>query len=140
MKLSNNFTLEELVKSPTAKRLGFTEQTSPEGTVIENLTYLAKKVLEPIRGKFGAFSVSSGYRCLRLNRSLGSKDTSFHVRGYAADIDLGSRNKELLEFIKKELPFTELINEYPDAKGNPDWVHVAIVKGRENEKIVKKIG
>ena len=140
MKLSNNYTLEELVKSGTAKRLGFTEQSTPEGTTVENLTYLAKKVLEPIRGKFGAFSVTSGYRCKRLNDSVGSKDTSFHLRGCAADIDLGSRNKELLEFIKKELPFTELINEYPDAKGNPDWVHVAIQKGREEEKIVKKVG
>jgi len=116
--------------------MGFTEQTSPEGSVIENLTYLAKKVLEPIRGRFGAFSVSSGYRCLRLNRNLGSKDTSFHVGGYASDIDRGTRqkNKELFEFIRDNLQFTELINEY-----DFDWVHVAIVKGRENEKKVKVI-
>lgn len=134
MKLSNNFTLEELVKSGTAKRLGFTEQSTPDGTVIENLTYLAKKVLEPIRGKFGAFTVSSAYRCKRLNDSVGSKDTSFHLIGCAADIDLGKKNKELFEFIKDNLPFTELINEY-----NYDWVHVAIVKGRENEKKIKVI-
>jgi len=139
MKLSRNFTLEELTKSGTAKRLEFNEQFTPTGEEIQNLTYLAKTVLEPIRAKFGAFTVSSGYRCKRLNEKVGSKETSFHRIGCAADIDLGSKNKELLEFIQKNLPFTELINEYPDAKGNPDWVHVAIQKGRENEKQFKVI-
>jgi uncharacterized protein YcbK (DUF882 family) len=139
MNLTKNFTLAELTKSPTARRKGFDEQGTPDGVVISNLTYLAQKILEPIRGQFGAFTVSSGYRCKRLNDYVGSSDTSFHLQGMAVDIDLGSRNKDLLEFIKKNLPFTELINEYPDKNGNPDWVHVAISRGRENEKKVKTI-
>ena len=136
MKLSNNFTLEELVKSPTAKRLGFSEQFTPEATIISNLTYLSQKVLEAIRVNYGPFSVTSAYRCKRLNNNVGSTDKSFHLLGAAADINLGSKqkNKELFEFIKDNLEFTELINEYDFT-----WVHVAIVKGRENEKKIKII-
>lgn len=139
MNLTPNFTLSELTKSQTAQRSGFSEQFSPEADIVSNLTYLAEKVLEPIRERFGPFTVSSAYRCKRLNDKLGSTDASFHRHGMAADIDLGSRNKELLEFIRTHLTFTELINEYPDKDGNPDWVHVAISRGRENEKKVKVI-
>lgn len=137
MNLTKNFTLAELTKSPTAQRLNFEEQFTPDGIVISNLTYLAKEILEPIRGQFGPFTVTSGYRCKRLNDHVGSTDSSFHRHGMAVDIDLGSKNKELLEFIKKNLPFTELICEYPDKNGNPDWVHVAIARGREKEKSFK---
>lgn len=139
MRLTKNFTLAELTKSATAQRLGFDEQYTPDGIIISNLTYLAANVLEPIRGQFGPFTVTSGYRCKRLNDHVGSTDASFHRHGMAVDIDLGGRNKELLEFIKKNLPYTELINEYPDKNGNPDWVHVALAKGREKEKIFKTI-
>lgn len=139
MNLTTNFTLKELIRSSDARRLGFTEQDEPDERAINNLKYLAEKVLEPIRQKFGPFTVTSGWRCKRLNDHKGSTDTSFHRHGMAADIDLGPRNKDLLEFIKKNLPFTELINEYPNKDGNPDWVHVAIARGRENEKKLKII-
>jgi hypothetical protein len=42
-------------------------------------------------------------------------------------------NKQIFEYIKDNLLFTELILEHPDKAGNPAWVHVAIVKGREDE-------
>ena len=32
------------------------------------------------------FKVVSGYRCLNHNRKIGSKDTSAHIKGLAADI------------------------------------------------------
>lgn len=137
-KLTENFSLEELCFSPTANRLGFQEdQESPSKEVVENLMYLAGKCLEPIRSKFGKFSPNSAYRCEKLNEHLGSNNKSFHVIGCAADINLGSKekNKKLFDWIKSNLEFTELINEY-DYK----WVHVAIQRGRENEKQVKKIG
>lgn len=141
-KLTNNFTLEELCFSRTATMQGFVEQDEPSHEVIENLMYLAGKILEPIRAKFGKFSPTSTYRCERLNTHLGSTNRSFHVIGCASDISLGSRekNKKLFEFIKSELQFTELINESPDKNGCPKWVHVAIQRGRENEKQIKKIG
>lgn len=136
-KLTTNFTLEELCFSQTALNHGWDEQQSPSKEVVSNLNYLSNKCLEPIRAKFGKFSPTSGYRCKRLNDSKGSTDASFHLIGCAADINLGSKekNKKLFEFIKNELEFTELINEF-----SYSWVHVAIHFGRENEKKVKKIG
>ena len=43
---------------------------------------------------------------------------------------------DFISFIKENLPFTELIWEFGD-EDKPDWVHVAIAKGRENEKKIK---
>lgn len=43
--------------------------------------------LDAARGLAGIpFVVTSGYRCLKHNREVGSQDTSSHVKGYAADI------------------------------------------------------
>jgi hypothetical protein len=53
------------------------------------------------------------------------------------DIDMDGRNsvsnKQVFEYIKDNMLFTELICEHPDSKGNPAWVHVGLVKGREEE-------
>jgi len=67
---------------------------------------------------------------------VGGAKASMHLFGYASDINLGTKelNKKLFEYIQKNLYYTELVNEY-DYK----WVHVSIVKNRENEKVVKVI-
>lgn len=135
-KLSDYFTIKELVASPTARQHGFTEQFEPNAKVLANLEYLAKNVLDPIRVKFGAFSPSSAYRCPALNYVVKGSVNSLHLLGCAADIDFGGRaqNKVLFDYIKKYLPFTELINEY-----DFDWVHVGLVKGRDTERKIKVI-
>jgi len=134
--LTDNFTLEELTKSQTAKRFGFDEQYTPSQQVINNLTYLVEQVLEPIRAKFGSFSPTCAYRSGRVNNKVGGAKASFHLYGQAADIDLGSieKNRALFDYIKSKLPFTELINEF-----DYDWIHVGIAKGREKEKVCKYI-
>ena len=59
----------------------------------------------------------------------------------ALDLDQDGRNKgvsnaDVFFFIKENLPFSELIWEFGN-EDNPNWVHVAIAKGRENEKKTK---
>lgn len=45
------------------------------------------RMVQAIRNYFGApVTITSGYRTLAHNRRVGSKDTSFHVKGMAADI------------------------------------------------------
>jgi hypothetical protein len=136
-KLTENFSLEELCFSITAVNNDLEEfQNNPPKYVVDNLMYLAGKCLEPVRAKFGRFSPTSTYRSPELNAIISPKSKrSFHLFGMASDIDFGTRekNKKLFEFIRENLEFTELINEY-----NFDWVHVAIARGRENEKVVKK--
>ena len=49
MKLSNSFTLSEMLKSNTANRRGIEEQYTPSKEVIHNLTRLCRKDLQPNR-------------------------------------------------------------------------------------------
>lgn len=132
-----NFTYDELIASATAKELGLSNV--PDATMLwSNLQYLATAVLQPVRDHFGLpIVVTSGYRSPRLNAKIGGSKTSHHVQGCAADIRFtrasGRSESEIFKFIYNELPFTELI-----AEGIPGgWVHVAIARGRGNEKAVK---
>ena len=127
-----HFTIDELTRSNTAAQLGIDNHPSPEA--VANLYYLAEKVLDPLREMYGhPVRVTSGYRCAALNKAVGGAGNSFHLVGCAADIDNGSReeNRRIFDLIKGNLPFTELGWE-----GGGRWVHVAIQKGREQEKEV----
>ena len=82
--LTPNFTLEEFTFSETATRLGIDNTPSPE--IAEELKRTAE-MLEQIRAILGGrpVRISSGYRCLPLNRQVRSADTSAHILGQAAD-------------------------------------------------------
>lgn len=140
MKLSKNLSLKEVTRSTTAQRLGI--DNTPTEEHIENLKYLAENVFQPMREHFAVpIFVSSGYRGPELNKAVGGSPRSFHCHGMALDLDQDYRNTTLgngtiFHYIKDNLPFTELIYEFGDDNG-PDWVHVALAKGREDEKKVK---
>ena len=90
------FSIEEMIKSDTAKAKGIGNTPSQE--VIDNLTKLIEAVLDPLREWFGKpITVNSGYRCEALNKAVGGSKTSDHMTGRAADIDTGSKeeNKKL---------------------------------------------
>ena len=71
MKLSNNFSLNELIRSQTAERKGIDNTPSAEHQ--ENLKSLCTHVLQPVRDHFGqVVSVSSGYRSPELCTAIGS--------------------------------------------------------------------
>ena len=126
MKLSANFQLSELVKSQVAERKGIPNNPSPSH--IDNLKSLCVNVLQPIRSHFESpVNVSSGYRSAELCIAIGSKPTSQHAEGKAADIEVvGVDNKELAQWIKDNLEFDQLILEFYRS-GEPDsgWVHVS---------------
>lgn len=76
--------------------------------------------------------INSGYRCKELNDLVGGVANSFHLSGCAADLDTRrgrEENQRIYNFIRDNLPFTEMGWE-----GGGQWVHVALVPGRENEK------
>jgi len=140
MKLSKNLSLKEVTRSNTASRLNI--DNTPTEEHIGNLKYLAEMVFQPMRDHFATpIFVSSGYRSVKLNKAIGGSSRSFHCHGMALDIDQDYRNVsvgngEIFHYIKDNLPFTELIYEFGDDNG-PDWVHIALARGRENEKKVK---
>ena len=43
------------------------------------LEYLCKQFLEPLRAKFGAVKINSGYRTRAYNASIGGEPNSFHI-------------------------------------------------------------
>ena len=129
MKLSKHFTLSELTKSGTAKRLGITN--CPDNRVLSNLKALARNILEPVRFHYGIpFMPSSGYRCLILNRAIGSKSTSQHIQGEAVDFEIpGVGNLDLHNWIKENLVFDQNILEFYDGvHPNSGWCHVSYKK------------
>ena len=124
MKLSANFTLEELTKSQTAERMGIDNQ--PSEAEIENLRHLCEKILQPVRDVFGKpFVPSSGYRCVELCEAIGSKATSQHAKGQAADFEVpGVSNYDLAKWIEENLDFDQLILEcYKKGDPSSGWVH-----------------
>jgi zinc D-Ala-D-Ala carboxypeptidase len=126
MKLTNNFTKEELTKSETALRRGL--DNTPTVEVVENLQTLAEKVLQPIRDHFArGVKVNSGYRAPEVNAAVGGSKTSDHCKGMAADIEIpGLPNAELAKWIEANLEYTQVILEFY-TQGIPDsgWVHVS---------------
>ena len=138
MNLSENFTLNELLRSDTANRMKIVEQYTPSQAVIENLRKLCVNVLQPLRNHLGrSIRVTSGFRCNRLNTLVKGKKNSQHPEGKAADIEVdGMTNQDLMKvIIALDLPFDQLINEY-EPNG---WVHVSF-DDKRNRKQVLKIG
>jgi len=126
MKLSENFTLLELVKSDAALRLGL--DNTPSQGVINNLRELAINVLQPIREHYGTpVKVSSGFRSNAVNAAVGGAKTSDHCQGFAVDIEVpGTSNFDLATWILSNLKFTQVILEfYTMGQPNSGWVHVS---------------
>ena len=127
------FTIAEMMRSETADRLGISNRIPKD--LLPNVENLISQVLDPLREAYGKpVHVNSGYRCEELNKAMGGVANSFHLDGCAADLDtrLGkAENRKLFEYIREHLPYTELGWE-----GGGRWVHVALVKGREEDKEV----
>ena len=124
--LTKNFSLAEMTKSETALRLGLENELDADQ--LNNLLLLCGNVLQPVRDHFGkGVKVNSALRTLPVNRAIGSSDSSHHVKGMAADIEIpGVANAKLAEYIRDNLPLTQLILEFY-TPGVPDsgWVHVS---------------
>ena len=141
MKLSPNFSLNELTKSQTAERKGIDNTPSAEHQ--ENLKSLCTHVLQPVRDHFGhVVSVSSGYRSPELCTAIGSKSTSQHAKGEAADFEIfGVSNKELADWIHYNLNYDQLILEYWKGEDDPNsgWVHCSYSENQKRRQYLKAV-
>jgi len=138
MKLTENFSLKELTASQTAERKGIDNTPSAEHQ--ENLKSLCEMVLQPIRDHFGrVVSISSGYRSPELCTAIGSKTTSQHARGEAADFEIfGVSNKELADYINEYLDYDQLILEYWKKEDpNSGWVHCSYTNGNNRKQYLR---
>ena len=138
MKLTANFSLNELTKSQTAERKGIDNTPSTEHQ--ENLKKLCENVLQPVRDHFEqVVSVSSGYRSPELCTAIGSKITSQHARGEACDFEIfGVSNKELADWIHYNVNYDQLILEYwKESDPNSGWVHCSYSKNQKRREYLK---
>lgn len=126
MQLTNNFSLNEMIKSETALRHNM--DNTPGEAEIANLKVLCEKVLQPVREHYGkGVKVNSGFRHPDVNAAVGGSKTSDHCKGQAADIEIpGVANAELAQWIANNLEYTQVILEFY-TQGIPDsgWVHVS---------------
>ena len=120
MKLSPNFSLEEMIVSEIGARKGF--DNTPNATEIANLVRMAA-LLEQVRAVLKKpIIINSAFRSKAVNDAVGSKDTSQHRIGCAADIRVpGMTPKEVVEtIIKTDIGYDQLIREF-DA-----WTHISV--------------
>jgi len=123
--LSPHFSLEELT---------FTDHrefdNTPNSEELANLQRLAE-FLEKVKVLVGGkpIMINSAFRCKQVNDAVGSKDTSQHRVGCAADIRVpGMTPDQVVQaIINSGLPFDQVIREFDR------WTHVSI-PNREGEQ------
>jgi hypothetical protein len=140
MNLSPNFTLAELTASETADRLNI--DNTPNASEMANLIRLAV-FLEEVKTVLGGkpIMINSGFRCKRVNDAVGSKDTSQHRLGCAADIRVPSMTPDevVKAVIASGIGYDQVIREFDR------WTHISIpsVAGdnpRKQALIIDKTG
>jgi uncharacterized protein YcbK (DUF882 family) len=121
MKLSENFSLEELTNSETAARNNW--DNTPNATELANLVRLAA-FLEEVKTVLGGkpIMVNSAFRCKQVNDAVGSKDTSQHRIGCAADIRVPSMTPDevVKAVIASGIGYDQIIREFDR------WTHISV--------------
>ena len=156
MRISQNFTLQELVYSPTALHAGIDQEDHLDHNAVARITALTIQVLQKVRDKFGPTKVNSCFRSKPLNDLVNGSPNSSHCcsgTSSAADIEIYSEdvsNLELAEWIRDNLEFDQLIleNYNPEriskitgeAEGpNSGWVHVSYSSVGNNRRDVMRM-
>ena len=121
MNLTPHFTLEELTASEAADRNGW--DNTPNEQELQNLKRLAD-FLEQVKVVLGGkpIMVNSAFRSKLVNDSVGSKDTSQHRIGCAADIRVpGMTPDEVVKaVIASKIGYDQVIREFDR------WTHISV--------------
>lgn len=121
MQLTPHFTLEELIASEAADRNGW--DNTPNDAELANLRRLAdflEQVKVVLNGK--PIMVNSAFRSKLVNDSVGSKDSSQHRVGCAADIRVpGMTPDEVVKaVIASKISYDQVIREFDR------WTHISV--------------
>lgn len=171
IQLSENFWLSEFLRSQKASRLGgevYAQQMNPPKGIINNLQYLATTTLQPIRTDLNCgITLNSGYRSPVVNKAVGSRSTSQHLRGEAGDVTISSklmkRKNEFEAIIYQllgksfhnnvdqngllwcycvmnlhNLDIDQVIHEF-GIPGSPDWLHISGSKRQNKRQMLKAV-
>ena len=116
--MTPNFTLAELTVTDHREF-----KNEPNPSEIANLQRLAE-LLEQVKSVLGGapIMVNSAFRSKQVNDAVGSKDTSQHRLGCAADIRVPGMVPDAVvkAVISAKLPFDQLIREFDR------WTHISV--------------
>lgn len=136
MKLSHHFTLAEMTRSSVATARGIDNTPPPE--LLPRLVRTAE-MLERIRSTLQCpVIVTSGYRCPELNAAVGSRSTSDHTQGHAADIvaPMFGHPTEVARILAPLVSVLGIGQLILEGVGGKQWVHVST---HEPEKPINRI-
>lgn len=138
MKLTQHFSFDELTET------SFTdvkdENKAEAMRFIPQITRFCLDLLEPVRIRFGAVRVTSGYRCNRLNKLVGSSPMSQHtnqgdIYTGAADIQFYDANLlPVFDWMMDNLKFHQLVFE---STASAQWIHIGYEIGERDGQVFK---
>jgi hypothetical protein len=136
-KITEHFTLEELTH--TDHREFDNTPNDAEKANLERLALFLEQVKEVLGGK--PIMVNSAYRCKAVNDAVGSKDSSQHRIGCAADIRVPNMTPDQVvkAVIASGIPYDQLIREFDR------WTHISVPNNagdhpRRQSLIIDKTG
>jgi hypothetical protein len=130
--LSPHFTLDEMIVSQTAERLGLDNYPGPDELAALTRTALG---LEAVRVRLGGtpIFISSGYRSPAVNSAVGGSSNSQHQRGEAADFTaqrFGTPRAVVDALADSDVPYDQLILEFGR------WVHISFSTSPRHHALV----
>jgi len=137
MLLSPHFSLDELTVTDHREF-----DNTPNSSEINNLKRLAE-MLEEVKTLLGGkpIMVNSAFRCKQVNDAVGSKDTSQHRVGCAADIRVPSMTPDevVKAVIASGIAYDQIIREFNS------WTHISVPNNpsgtpRKQALIIDKTG
>ena len=120
---TEHFTLNEFTKSKVAKDNSINNFLPLE---LEENAKFTLESLEKIRQAYGkSIYITSGYRCQELNKLVGGKANSQHLKAQAVDLKW---DENLYNLIKDRFVFDQLIKEN-------GWIHLSFTKNPRKQVI-----
>jgi hypothetical protein len=123
MNLTPNFTLEELTHTDHREF-----DNTPNDAELDNLVRLAD-FLEQVKAVLGGkpIMVNSAFRSKQVNDAVGSKDTSQHRIGCAADLRVPGMTPDQVvkAIIASGIGYDQVIREFATPTGG-GWTHISI--------------
>jgi zinc D-Ala-D-Ala carboxypeptidase len=116
--MTPHFTLAEL--TATSHRQFDNTPNEAETANLQRLAEFLEQVKEALDGK--PIMINSGFRSKQVNDSVGSKDTSQHRIGCAADIRVPGMTPDAVvrAVIAAGLPYDQIIREFDS------WTHISV--------------
>ena len=129
--MTPHFTLAELTHTDHRSL-----DNTPNAAELANLKRLAE-FLEVVKTTLGGkpIMINSAFRSKAVNDAVGSKDTSQHRQGLAADFKVPGMAPDAVVRALLKLPFDQIIREYDS------WTHISIAdKPRRQALIIDRQG